>query len=205
MENVKKELKVLCISDTHGMAGHLDLFEEEGDIFIHAGDFTVYCPLEQVYEFCEFLDRLKFRHKIVICGNHEVHFDEKLEPESSKRKRQHPCEVIRSLTKKTSNELKEILKKHCTYLEHELVEIEGLKIFGSPYTALHGETAFSYERENGKAVWGNIMPVVILATHAPPYEIFDVGKVQDKHLGCKYLLEKVLEIKPRLHVFGHIH
>jgi len=41
-----------------------------GDIFIHGGDFTDYGEEEHFLAFFRFLDKLKFKHKIVISGNH---------------------------------------------------------------------------------------------------------------------------------------
>jgi 3',5'-cyclic AMP phosphodiesterase CpdA len=46
-----------------------------GDIFIHAGDFTNYGTEKDFLRFFAFLDRLNFRHKIVISGNHEIVLD----------------------------------------------------------------------------------------------------------------------------------
>jgi len=43
-----------------------------GDIFIHAGDFTDYGREEDFTNFFSKLERLKFKHKIVIAGNHEI-------------------------------------------------------------------------------------------------------------------------------------
>lgn len=39
----------------------------------------------------------------------------------------------------------------------------------------------------------------ILITHGPPKNHLDLG------LGCPHLLREVWRVKPRLHVFGHIH
>lgn len=47
----------------------------EGDIFIHAGDFTYYGKDTDFIKFFNFLDQLKFKHKIVISGNHEITLD----------------------------------------------------------------------------------------------------------------------------------
>ena len=48
----------------------------------------------------------------------------------------------------------------------------------------------------------------ILVTHGPPYGILDAvntfGGYVD-HCGCEMLLARVAAIKPKLHVFGHIH
>ena len=44
----------------------------------------------------------------------------------------------------------------------------------------------------------------ILLTHGPPYKILDPCS-DGFDAGCKDLLDKVLEIKPIVHLFGHIH
>jgi Icc-related predicted phosphoesterase len=45
----------------------------------------------------------------------------------------------------------------------------------------------------------------ILLTHGPPYSILDKS-TRTSHLGCKELLKSVSTIvKPKLHVFGHVH
>lgn len=44
----------------------------------------------------------------------------------------------------------------------------------------------------------------MLVTHIPPHDILDYSK-EKKHVGCKILKRRVLEVKPKLHIFGHIH
>ena len=44
----------------------------------------------------------------------------------------------------------------------------------------------------------------ILITHTPPYSILDMTDAC-KHVGSHSLRARVSEIKPKLHVFGHIH
>jgi Icc-related predicted phosphoesterase len=53
-------------------------------------------------------------------------------------------------------------------------------------------------------IWKNIPKVDILVTHCPPYKILDKAD-SGKHGGSKALRNKVLEIKPKFHLFGHIH
>ena len=49
------------------------------------------------------------------------------------------------------------------------------------------------------------MPDVdILVTHSPPYGILDVSN-KGNYCGSKALLKEVHRIKPKLHLFGHIH
>ncbi len=44
----------------------------------------------------------------------------------------------------------------------------------------------------------------VLVTHGPPYGVLDqVGG--GEHLGCEELRARLAAVRPRLHVFGHIH
>lgn len=73
----RRRLKIVMMSDTHGRDDVK--WEMEGDIFIHAGDFTMYSNERYFFKFCNMLDRLKFRHKIVVCGNHEINLDKNMD------------------------------------------------------------------------------------------------------------------------------
>lgn len=61
--------KIVCISDTHGM--HRNLIVPDGDILIHAGDFTRYGNLSEAKDFNVWIGELPHKIKIVILGNHE--------------------------------------------------------------------------------------------------------------------------------------
>jgi Icc-related predicted phosphoesterase len=45
----------------------------------------------------------------------------------------------------------------------------------------------------------------VLITHGPPYGILDRIPGRTGNSGCRELLKAVERIKPRIHVFGHIH
>ena len=45
----------------------------------------------------------------------------------------------------------------------------------------------------------------VLITHGPPYGILDEVLRDPRPVGCRNLLHRIEEIKPRVHVFGHIH
>ena len=44
----------------------------------------------------------------------------------------------------------------------------------------------------------------ILLTHGPAYGYLDTV-INGEHVGCRDLLQKVLAVKPKVHIFGHIH
>lgn len=45
----------------------------------------------------------------------------------------------------------------------------------------------------------------VIVTHGPPYSILDSAPVSPHHSGCLELLGAVSRVRPRLHLFGHIH
>lgn len=48
----------------------------DGDIFIHAGDFTKCGRQVEVIDFNNWIGLLPHKHKLVIAGNHELSFDQ---------------------------------------------------------------------------------------------------------------------------------
>jgi Icc-related predicted phosphoesterase len=58
-----------------------------------------------------------------------------------------------------------------------------------------------------KAKWDAIPDNTdILVTHGPPYGYLDIPGGQNAlRVGCEMLRYRVDEIKPKIHVFGHIH
>lgn len=98
------------------------------------------------------------------------------------------------------SELQSIENVH--YLQHESVEIEGIKIFGSPYQPSLYDCAFGRTEEELKHLWADINEHMdILVTHCPPQGVMDEYK--GTHTGCPVLLSKVNQLKPKYHVFGH--
>lgn len=169
-------MKLVLISDTHTKHNQLEL--PEGDILVHAGDYTfVGTPSEKANFYGWFLSQ-PHKHKVVIPGNHD--FGEPLQPS--------------------------ILAYGVHYLCESGVEIEGLKFWGSPWTPRFGEWAFMYDRATGLERWANVPAGTdVLITHGPPLGFRDRVAGHRDQVGCADLRNKVLEIKPKLHVFGHIH
>ncbi|MEL6848269.1 MAG: metallophosphoesterase, partial [Bacteroidota bacterium] len=94
----------------------------------------------------------------------------------------------------------------CTYLEDESVEIGGLHIYGSPITPWFFDWAFNRQRgEEIKTYWDKIPANTdILITHGPPHHMLDLT-FRNVYAGCEELGKAVARIRPRLHLFGHIH
>jgi Icc-related predicted phosphoesterase len=173
-------MKIICISDTHNL--HKDLKIPNGDILIHAGDMTCVGGMDEIKEFNEWLGTLPHRYKIVIAGNHDLYLE-------------------------SVPLLANLLITNAIYLNDSGIELEGLKIWGSPISPNFQDWAFN--RERGKSIrkhWEMIpADTDILITHCPPFGILDFNN-KGKYEGCQDLLEIVQQkIKPRLHVFGHLH
>lgn len=184
-------MKVVCISDTHGIHrevidGQLHELEvPDGDLLIHAGDFTNAGSLMEFNDFNQWLGTLPHKHKVFIAGNHDFLFE------------RYPISDIKKLTGG--------LNAH--YLQDSLIHINGIRIYGSPWTPQFFEWAFMMERHDGslKKKWAEIPEDLdILITHGPPQGILDETP-RGEAAGCYDLLARVLEVKPRYHIFGHIH
>lgn len=96
---------------------------------------------------------------------------------------------------------------NCIYLEDELLELWGVRIYGSPWQPEFCRWAFNVPR--GTACldkWNQIPPGVdILVTHTPPVGHGDLC-CSGVRAGCVELLSTVQQrVKPKYHVFGHVH
>lgn len=201
--NRQKTLRCLAISDTHEDLGilHRIAEKEEGDVFIHGGDFTYYGEDKYFTEFSEILGKLKFRYKIVIAGNHEISLDDTyIDPEKKKLYLdEFPCKYTKEQL------MAKFKEKGCIYLEHQAVNIEGVDFFGSPFTNYYCGSAFQYRRKYDDAIWSEIPSKVdVLITHSPPHGILDKNV---KGVICgSVALEKYSKLRrPKYHIFGHIH
>uniref|UniRef100_H3HB28 Calcineurin-like phosphoesterase domain-containing protein n=1 Tax=Phytophthora ramorum TaxID=164328 RepID=H3HB28_PHYRM len=189
-------MKVVCVSDTHGL--HEDALQvPDGDVFVHAGDFTDTGERSEVLAFNEFLGRLPHRYKVVIAGNHESTFDRQFYSrywhQYGHTQQYDPQEVRALLT-------------NALYLEDQAVLIEGYVFYGTPWQPEFCNWAFNLPR--GDALlrrWRHIpTDTDVLITHTPPMGHGD--QVGYQHVGCAELLREVEQrVRPKLHVFGHVH
>ena len=192
-------LRFVCLSDTHNK--HLQIKDlPKGDVLLHAGDFTYGGEPEHVEAFTDWLGTLDYKYKIVIAGNHEITFDLKKE-ELLKRK---------FFGDDADFNFEDIKSKlgNCIYLEDSAVVIEGIKIYGTPHQPWFHNWAFNRHSKSRKHLFAKIpSDTDILLTHGPPYDILDfVESGVNANVGCPVLSNEVLNrIKPKYHVFGHIH
>ncbi len=191
--------KIWCFSDTHGKHSGLNV-PENIDIAIFAGDAgTARDPYQNEGVIKDFLEWYKMlpniTNKIFIAGNH--------------------CTSIeKGFITRTDIENKGII-----YLEHETKIIDGLKVFGSPYTPTFGTGwAYNVKRSKLDEYWKDIEEGTdIVVTHGPPLGILDhtqsgtnintdaSGSTVVMSCGDKSLLNHIKRVKPVLNIFGHIH
>ena len=143
-------MRMVCISDTHSCVENVEppYKVPDGDILIHAGDFTELGEVEKVKEFNRWLGTLPHKHKIVVAGNHDTSFDPSVVAPGKRfwQQIQHPeLHMVKSLL--TS----------CIYLEDDCVTIEGYKIYGTPWQPLfgQGDRAFQIPHEDEER-WENV-------------------------------------------------
>ncbi len=172
-------LRIVAISDTHGRHG--DLCIPAGDVLVHAGDISRRGDLGEIEEFAAFVRELPHPHKLVIAGNHDWCFQR--EPQRARE-----------------------LLAGATYLQDEGCRIAGFSFWGSPWQPWFMDWAFNLPR--GAALrekWAVIPPAIdVLVTHTPPKGQLDRIWMM-KRVGCEELAQRVRELVPALHVFGHIH
>lgn len=172
-----------CVSDLHGYLPELP----GGDLLIVAGDLTGRDTKAEYVRFTEWYLDQKYRKKVLIAGNHD--------------------NCIQSGDYYFNHEW-------LGYLCDSGTEFEGLKIWGSPWTSQFPGInphccAFTEPFMTSlKHHWDKIPnDIDILVTHSPPFGVMDQVKTEYcASVGDKHLLEaSENRVRPRLHVFGHIH
>lgn len=214
--NVPSDMvRVVCMSDTHSLTSHIKFEIPDGDIFIHAGDFTRCGGENEVVNFSHWLSKLPHKYKIVIAGNHELSFDPSFtHPLTNKLQESYDINVIPTLGI-SRQDMKEAVKKsdirdkltNCIYLEDTLVTIYGINIYGSPWQPEFRKWAFNLPRGGQCLSKWNIIPdnTDILVTHTPPLGFGDLC-CTGVRAGCVELLSTVQQrVLPKYHIFGHIH
>jgi Icc-related predicted phosphoesterase len=190
-------MRITFISDTHTKERNLRL--PGGDVLIHGGDImNSGWNYHDIHDFLKWFQKQNYDELIFIAGNH----DRKFETD--------PLDV------------KSILEQYplVTYLEDDWVivgdgdphdpNVKTAKIYGSPWQPEFYNWAFNLPR-NGwelEQKWKDIPEDTdILITHGPPQGHLDASGPpwNQPNLGCELLRVRVDDLKPKIHVFGHIH
>ncbi|KAF3767718.1 hypothetical protein M406DRAFT_345585 [Cryphonectria parasitica EP155] len=181
----KRSIRIVCLSDTHDL---IVPNVPDGDLLIHAGDLTNAGTVEDIQRQIDWLDSLPHRHKIVIAGNHDSWFD------------------VRSRRPEDKTARRRVDFKRLHYLQNSSVSLDfadgrRLNIYGAADLPVCGGDEFAFQYPPQINPWAGRIPIDsdVLVTHTPPRWHRDLG------LGCPGLLGEVWRVRPRLHVFGHVH
>ena len=185
-------MKITFISDTHNKHNQVTSSLPGGDLLIHAGDMSSMGYQEEITDFLKWFNGLdNYTHKIFIAGNHDWGFQES-------------PDMCRELLKMYPN---------VTYLQDNLEVIgedyeTAVKVYGSPWQPEFYNWAFNLPRMGWELEqkWTDIPENTdILITHGPAWGHLDTIKGHSVPLGCELLAERIKTLKPKIHVFGHIH
>ena len=182
-------MKIWHISDTHGF--HNQLVIPEGiDLVIHTGDVSNYLDPytnePEVRKFIDWYEQISIPNKIFIPGNHDT-------------------SIERGLVRAS-----DFISRGIHILNHDWMDVNGIKIFGSPYTPTYGQWAFMKSSETINRVWEQIPEGMdIIAVHGPCKGILDLSRDRQNVLefcGDGALRKHVLNrVKPKYFLSGHIH
>lgn len=189
-------MRITCISDTHTKQRYIEpALLPGGDLLIHAGDLmnSGWDPID-IEDFMSWFDsQTQYRAQVFIAGNHDRMF-----------------EVYH-------NKALEIVEgyNNPVYLQDEPMlfinsDWEPVRLYGSPWQPWFHNWAFNLPRNGAELMskWEQIpQNTDILITHGPPMGYGDTSGApyNEPNLGCELLRARVDIIKPKIHVFGHIH
>ena len=181
--------RIWHISDTHSYHGLLKV-PEGIDTVISSGDCSNYRDpyrnSNEVKDFIAWYASLAIKNKIYVAGNHDTSIEKRL--------------VARD----------DFTKEGIIYLENESIELEGLKIWGSPSTPSFCDWSFMKAREKLHTLWGTIPDnTEVVVVHGPPKRILDLSYDRQNNLefcGCQALYKRVTKMQNlKAVLFGHIH
>lgn len=170
-------VSVCVVADTHRQ--HRQVSIPECDLLIHCGDL---CSFQQddaatLEDADQWFREVPARAVVCIGGNHDF--------------------LLHS---------REFHFAHAIFLQDRAVEVHGLSIYGSAWCPDLAGFAFYATDEELIERWRAIPSGLdILVTHTPPHGVLDLPSFGQPHLGCRHLREELRRIRPRYHVFGHIH
>lgn len=196
---------IVTISDTHSQ--HKDINIPDGDIIIHAGDFSSRGLKYEIEDFLEWYGSLPHTWKILIAGNHDKGTDPDQKGEWYKGG---PAYF------KTMCALNNII-----VLEDDMCDVitndgDTIKIWGSPISPTFGR-GWAWNRDRGQQIkqsWDKIpKDVDIIVTHGPPFMYGDRVNYPNRsadgsplyNVGCVDLLDKINKTNAKMTVSGHIH
>jgi Icc-related predicted phosphoesterase len=176
-------MRLVFLSDSHNLHDYIEI--PDGDYIFHSGDITEYGTKSEIDEFINWYDKLNFKEKFFISGNHDIWMETyKLED----------------------------LPNNIHLINDELYDLntdEGnLRIYGFPWTTKFGNWSFMLDNKDMKKKVEEIPDCDILLSHGPPFNMMD--KVErfrgfTINTGSMDLATRIARISTKIISFGHIH
>jgi len=167
---------------------HEDIDVPDGDLLLITGDLLLMDKgiienkgIEAMKKVNNWLGKLPHKYKVLIAGNHDITMKQ-LGPDGVRK-----------------------LISNGIYLENSATQVFDKTIYGCPCSikGISPNRAWQFKRTDSELQdMINQIPenTDILLTHGMPRGFGD-----KKNIGCDYLLKRVQQIKPKYHVFGHLH
>jgi Icc-related predicted phosphoesterase len=207
------KMRITHISDTHNKHNQLNGLLPGGDLLIHSGDITSLGRKDEVIRFVKWFNGIdNYTNKIFIAGNHDMTFDsekllrDKLAHFEGRTEYDTECAVGKPDWLEVL--LTSDLNQNVFYLENNFIEIDQIKIWGSPITPTFGY-GWGFNLNRGydiNQIWNRIPnDTDIVITHGPIHSYCDRTDRGGLNVGCEQLYHRLNEVKPQLHFSGHIH
>ena len=168
-------MRIIAFSDTHGHKVEVP----NGDVLVFAGDYAATGAHHDLIQFAQHYGAMPHPLKIFVAGNHDW-----------------ACQ-------RDSSWAKGVLKDFVV-LEDSGLEWGGVSFYGTPWQPVFFDWAFNADSERLVQYYEQIPTGVdVLITHCPRAGVLDLCK--DGHVGSRELAFEFNRIKPKIHIFGHIH
>jgi Icc-related predicted phosphoesterase len=176
-------MKIVAFSDIHGQYRNKELREwfdkHPGDLLLFAGDAQCGTS-DNCKHFLIWMNSLPYKQKILVFGNHDGDWENTMEISYK--------------------------YKTLTVLHDSFTIVDGIKIYGTPWSRKFGDWFFMLPEENLAPLFDAIPDDTnILLTHSPAFGIRDMTR-RGEAAGSTNLRKRIGELKElKLHVSGHIH
>lgn len=199
------------MSDSHSLHDRLVfnlqdfINDKDENVLIHSGDCTNMGTDEEIKDFLRwFCDLEMFDKKIFIAGNHDFGFENinKIPYHSN----QIP-EVVKMLDPKVLEKHNVVYLEDNSYVFNSVTLKRKIKFYGSPWQPEFFNWAFNLPINGNelKSKWKQIpKDTDVLITHGPPFGLLDLTP-DFISVGCSLLRDRIFDVQPLLHNFGHIH
>jgi Icc-related predicted phosphoesterase len=184
-------MRVVCISDCHGILPKIpacDLLLIAGDICPQSDHSEEFQKIWLDTDFRQWLEKIPAKRICGVAGNHDFIFQKQ------------PTWIPKNL--------------RWIYLQDTSIEIDGMKIHGTPWQPWFADWAFNAPIENGEEFLATQFAKIpsdtdILISHGAPRGYGDLapanGPNGSEHVGSISLLARIMKICPALVVYGHLH